>query len=59
MKFSKDIYILINITKIIQNDNYIELLIEIKDNGIGIQSNKLDKIFETFTQADESTTRQY
>ncbi|AIL65378.1 Signal transduction histidine-protein kinase BarA [Rickettsiales bacterium Ac37b] len=59
IKFSNDSYILINIIKVAQNDHSIDLLIEIKDNGIGILNNKLDKIFENFTQADESTTRQY
>ncbi len=35
------------------------LLFEIKDNGIGIPLDKQAHIFETFTQADPSTTRKY
>lgn len=31
----------------------------IKDTGIGIAKDKLDRIFESFTQADGSMTRQY
>lgn len=31
----------------------------IKDSGIGIQENKLDKIFDLFTQVDEGTTRRF
>jgi len=31
----------------------------VKDNGIGIQKSKLDKIFTKFYQADLSTTREY
>jgi PAS domain S-box-containing protein len=35
------------------------LLFSIKDTGIGIPPDKLDYIFEKFTQADASTTRRY
>ncbi len=35
------------------------LLIEIRDSGIGIPPEKLALIFEKFTQADPSTTRKY
>lgn len=33
--------------------------ITVKDTGIGIREDKLDMLFEPFTQADISTTRQY
>lgn len=32
---------------------------EIKDNGIGIAVDKIANLFEEFTQADETTTREY
>jgi signal transduction histidine kinase/CheY-like chemotaxis protein/HPt (histidine-containing phosphotransfer) domain-containing protein len=37
----------------------IELIIEVTDNGIGIDEGKIDFIFEDFTQEEMSTTRKY
>jgi signal transduction histidine kinase/DNA-binding response OmpR family regulator len=39
--------------------NYLDLEIQVKDTGIGIPKEKLETIFESFTQADSSTTRKY
>jgi signal transduction histidine kinase len=36
-----------------------EVTIGVRDSGIGISPNHLDRIFERFSQADGSTTRQY
>lgn len=33
--------------------------IRVQDNGIGISEDKVDTVFDMFTQADTSTTRQY
>ncbi|MGE0755173.1 MAG: response regulator [Alphaproteobacteria bacterium] len=41
-----------------QNDDYI-FEIAVMDTGIGIAEDKLERIFEKFSQADASTTREY
>ncbi len=40
------------------NDNY-EIELTVKDTGIGIPAEKIDALFESFTQVDASTTRKY
>jgi len=40
-------------------DNKARLYFEVKDTGIGMSEEQKNKIFEAFTQADESVTRKY
>jgi two-component system sensor histidine kinase/response regulator len=41
------------------NSAKIGLSFEVKDTGIGLQPEQINKIFESFSQADGSTTRKY
>lgn len=60
IKFTKEGEISINIKKACQNDgDTIMLEFQIKDTGIGIPSDKLSDIFTSFTQVDNSNTRNY
>ena len=45
-------------SKILNNEK-IEMTFEIKDTGIGIPQSKIMKIFDSFEQADGSTTRRF
>ncbi|MDR2570239.1 MAG: PAS domain S-box protein [Oscillospiraceae bacterium] len=40
-------------------DGRVSVYFEIKDTGIGMTTEQIDKIFEPFIQADSSTTRNY
>jgi signal transduction histidine kinase/DNA-binding response OmpR family regulator len=42
-----------------EGKKYLHLLITVRDTGIGIPLDKISRIFESFTQADSSTTRRY
>ncbi|MDO6434421.1 response regulator [Flavitalea sp. BT771] len=64
IKFTGDGEILVSIQKAgetyqHEGKQYMKLSIRVQDTGIGIRKEKLQKIFESFTQADTSTTRKY
>jgi len=38
---------------------FMDIAVSVRDTGIGIAAEKIDAIFESFTQADSSTTRKF
>ena len=64
IKFTSEGEILVSVKKaseswVHEGKSCMNIAIEVKDTGIGIRKEKLQKIFESFTQADTSTTRKY
>lgn len=59
IKFTEEGEIFISIEKTGEGEGYQELLFSVKDSGIGIAKEKIDILFEAFTQADATTTRRY
>ncbi len=59
IKFTENGNITIQLSAYLTNNNSDHIHIEVKDNGIGIKPELHASIFETFTQGDPSTTRNY
>ena len=59
IKFSEQGQVIIDVNLSRQIDNNVELEFNIIDNGIGMSSEQLSKLFQSFSQADMSTTRRY
>ena len=59
IKFTEHGSIELRIMELKRSDHVVSVNFQIKDTGIGINSDKLDLIFERFTQAESSTTRIY
>jgi len=59
IKFTQKGEIFIGIKLLNEKDGNIEIGFEVKDSGIGIPANKINTLFQAFTQVDSSTTRKY
>ncbi len=59
IKFTDSGGVSIDISAIATTDRQTTLYFQVQDTGIGIATDSQDKIFQSFSQADSSTTRQY
>lgn len=59
IKFSAGGSVRVSVSSQSIGENRSMLRFEVADNGIGISSDKLEKIFTAFSQEDESTTRRF
>lgn len=59
IKFTKDGEVAIRITMDKETDSQVTLRFAVRDTGIGIPSDRMGRLFQSFSQVDSSTTRIY
>ena len=59
VKFTEEGSVTLRAGPLERYDGHVWILFEVIDTGIGIPRAQRDRIFESFTQADDSTTRRY
>ncbi len=59
MKFTSEGHIHIIIELLDKADNNLKIRFTVEDTGIGIAEDKIDKVFESFSQEGDDTTRKY
>ncbi len=59
IKFTHQGEIFLRVYLIHKQNSHVELGFQIKDTGIGIPADKVDRLFKAFSQVDSSTTRKY
>ena len=59
IKFTEKGHVLIHVSTKGSDDGKVDLVCQVIDTGIGIPKSKRDQLFDSFTQADSSTTRRF
>jgi PAS domain S-box-containing protein len=61
VKFTQDgeVVVTVHAREQESEDGAIELTVAVRDTGIGIPAERMDRLFESFSQVDSSTTRKY
>jgi PAS domain S-box-containing protein len=59
LKFTERGYVKLKITVLQKHNDKVKLKFSVEDTGIGIPADRLNRIFESFEQADEDTVSKY
>ncbi len=59
VKFTEEGEIVVSVKKVESLDDQVKLQFAVSDTGIGLTKEQMGKLFQSFSQADTSTTRKY
>jgi len=59
IKFTESGGVTLTVSSLAESDHTVQLRFEVRDTGIGIRPDVQQRIFESFVQADDSTSRRY
>ena len=59
VKFTHDGEIVVEVALVVEDPQTATLRFKVRDTGIGIAADKMDRLFKVFSQVDSSTTRKY
>src|SRR5206468_1709320 len=59
VKFTEKGEVVLTVTSKPQPDGKVELTFAVRDTGIGLSAEGMNRLFQSFTQADSSTTRKF
>ena len=59
LKFTEKGSVTLRTVKLDETDEWVKIRFEVEDSGIGITPEAISRLFSTFEQADNSTTRKY
>ncbi|UGQ45756.1 PAS domain S-box protein [Massilia endophytica] len=59
IKFSEEGSIVVRVVNVISDEQHCLVRFEVSDHGIGLSESEIGKLFQSFQQADTSTTREY
>ncbi|MCP4407402.1 MAG: response regulator, partial [Gammaproteobacteria bacterium] len=59
IKFTEQGEVVVHVAMLEESNTQLRLRIEVKDTGIGLTVQARERVFESFSQADGSTTRKY
>ena len=59
IKFTDTGEVVVSVRSMLLENEQYELTFSVRDTGIGIPKDKMDKLFKSFSQVDSSTTRKY